>query len=200
MLHFLFKNYAVSVDFMECKLGKQRKNVLISEAEYSRMGACRECGWLPGKRWIDVLSAFPETGEKIIGNQVRILNDPVTVIGERRSNCPLRNSEKAGRRVWAISQETCSVLVGQRFQVKAVVIIWDIGDSMPRGFIVRKSCFLQLFYFFTGAYLKTVNTPKQRAFSACCAPFFCNTQSIPAKKWLHQEKNPSLLVIFPVFR
>lgn len=87
MLHFLFKNYAVSVDFMECKLGKQRKNVLISEAEYSRMGACRECGWLP------------ETGEKIIGNQVRILNDPVTVIGERRSNCPLRNSEKAGRRV-----------------------------------------------------------------------------------------------------
>ena len=25
-------------------------------------------------------------------------------------------------------------------------------------------------------------------------------QSIPAEKWLHQAKNPSLLVIFPVFR
>ncbi len=28
----------------------------------------------------------------------------------------------------------------------------------------------------------------------------CNTQSIPAKKWLHQEENPSPPLIFPVFR
>ena len=28
----------------------------------------------------------------------------------------------------------------------------------------------------------------------------CNTQSIPAKKWLHQAKNPSPPLIFPVFR
>jgi len=37
-------------------------------------------------------------------------------------------------------------------------------------------------------------------FRLLCAIFPCNTQSIPAKKWLHQAKNPSLLVIFPVFR
>ena len=30
--------------------------------------------------------------------------------------------------------------------------------------------------------------------------FPCNTQRIPAEKWLHQAKNPSLLVIFPVSR
>ena len=28
----------------------------------------------------------------------------------------------------------------------------------------------------------------------------CNTQSIPAKKWLHQAENPSPPLIFPVFR
>ena len=33
-----------------------------------------------------------------------------------------------------------------------------------------------------------------------CTIFPCNTQSISAEKWLHQTKNPSLLVIFPVFR
>ena len=33
-----------------------------------------------------------------------------------------------------------------------------------------------------------------------CAIFPCNTQSISAEKWLHQAKNPSLLVVFPVFR
>ena len=48
-------------------------------------------------------------------------------------------------------------------------------------------------------YLKTVNTPKQRVFfRLLCAIFPCNTQSIPAEEWLHQSKNPSLLVIFPV--
>ena len=30
--------------------------------------------------------------------------------------------------------------------------------------------------------------------------FSCNTQSIPAKKWLHQAENPSPPLIFPVFR
>ena len=64
-------------------------------------------------------------------------------------------------------------------------------------FVVRRSC--MKFYDLIRAYLKTVNTPKQRVFSARCAPFFCNTQSISAEKWLQQAKNPSLLVIFPVF-
>ena len=37
-------------------------------------------------------------------------------------------------------------------------------------------------------------------FRLLCTIFPCNTQSIPAEKWLQQAKNPSLLVIFPVFR
>ena len=37
-------------------------------------------------------------------------------------------------------------------------------------------------------------------FALRCTIFPCNTQSIPAEKWLQQAKNPSLLVIFPVFR
>ncbi len=50
-------------------------------------------------------------------------------------------------------------------------------------------------------YLKTVNMPKQWVFfRLLCTIFPCNTQSIPAEKWLQQAKNPSLLVIFPVFR
>jgi len=52
MPHFLLKNYAVSIDFMGFKLENRRKIVLISEAEYSRMGN------VPGA-WM----AFGEKGE-----------------------------------------------------------------------------------------------------------------------------------------
>ena len=34
----------------------------------------------------------------------------------------------------------------------------------------------------------------------CCAVFPCNTQSIPAEKWLAQHENSSLSVTFSVFR
>ena len=53
--------------------------------------------------------------------------------------------------------------------------------------------------FYFRAYLKTVNTPKQRILSACCAPFLqCTKYS--CEKWLHQAENLSLLVIFPISR
>ena len=50
-------------------------------------------------------------------------------------------------------------------------------------------------------YLKTVNMPKQRVFSACCAPFSLVIHKVFLRKnGAQQAKNPSLLVIFPVFR
>ena len=51
------------------------------------------------------------------------------------------------------------------------------------------------------AYLKTVNMPKQRVFSACCAPFSLVIHKVFLRKnGAQQAKNSSLLVIFPVFR
>ncbi len=47
----------------------------------------------------------------------------------------------------------------------------------------------------------TVNMPKQRVFSACCAPFSLVIHKVFLRKnGFSRRKNPSLLVIFPVFR
>ena len=57
------------------------------------------------------------------------------------------------------------------------------------------------FRFPFGAVSENCQNAQAAAFFALCRPIFpWNTSSIPAGKWLAQNKNPTLLVILPVFR
>ena len=60
---------------------------------------------------------------------------------------------------------------------------------------------IKIFFKDFRVYLKTVNTPKQRVFSTCWAPFFLAIRRVFLQKnGAQQAENPSPLVIFPVFR